>query len=145
MSTTAINVLGYTGRNKQFIVKTLTADLRINQSKEYPEPEGPNPYEYLLAGVAGCINALGQQIALELGIVLKSLQVEITGKLDTANNKNKRQGFTRITVFLKPTTTASLLTLQKWIAGIEQRDPVYRSLISDTSLDLILYKEYRDN
>lgn len=65
MKTQSINVLGYTGNNSQFVVKTLNANLRINQNPKYPELEGPNPYEYILAGFAGCLNALGQLVAVE--------------------------------------------------------------------------------
>lgn len=73
MNATPINVLGYTGNSRQFVVKTLNTDLRMNQNAQYPELDGPNPYEYLLAGFAGCINALGQQVAKEQGIPLRSL------------------------------------------------------------------------
>ncbi len=146
METRSINVLGYAGNNKQFVVKTLNTDLRINQNNNYPELEGPNPYEYILAGFAGCINSLGQMVAAEQGISLKALQVEISGELNTLRYEGKpttqRPGFNKIEITLKPTTSASLGALQTWITEIQSRSPVYDNLANSTPVDVALFKEY---
>ena len=146
MSATSINVLGYTGNNRQFVVKTLNTDLRISENEKFPELEGPNPYEYILAGFAGCINSLGQLIAAEQGIALDSLQVEISGNFNTAKYEGRltkdRAGFTKLEITLKPTTKAPLTALQKWIKEIQARSPVYDNLVNNTPVDLVLYKEY---
>ena len=55
MNSNTINVLGYSGNNSQFVVKTLNANLRISENAKYPELQGPNPYEYILAGFAGAL------------------------------------------------------------------------------------------
>jgi len=138
-----INVLGYTGNNSQFVVKTLNTDLRISQNAKFPELEGPNPYEYILAGFAGCINALGQVVAAELGIVLKSLQIEITGTFTNAGGKGtEKPGFSKINITLKPAATAPLDTLQRWIKEVQFRSPAYNSLVNSTPVNLNLYKEF---
>lgn len=146
MSATSINVLGYTGNNKQFVVKTLNTDLRISENEKFPELEGPNPYEYILAGFAGCINSLGQLIAKEQGILLDSLQVEITGSYNAAKYQGKptkeRAGFNKLEITLKPTTKAPLTALERWLKEIQARSPVYDNLVNTTPVDLILYKEY---
>lgn len=143
MKSTSINVLGYTGNNSQFVVKTLNTDLRISQNAKFPELEGPNPYEYILAGFAGCINALGQIVANELGIALRSLQVEITGSLNKSTGKGKeRPGFNKIEITLKPAAAAPLETLQRWMDEVQYRSPVYDSLVNNTPVSLNLYKEY---
>ena len=136
-----INVLGYTGNNSQFVVKTLNTDLRISQNAKFPELEGPNPYEYILAGFAGCINALGQIVAAELGIALKSLQVEITGSFSNGSGKDK-PGFNKIDITLKPAATATLDTLQRWLKEVQFRSPAYNSLVNSTPVNLNLYKEF---
>ncbi len=146
METRSINVLGYAGNNKQFVVKTLNTDLRISQNANYPELEGPNPYEYILAGFAGCINSLGQIVAAEQGIALKALQVEISGELNTERYQGKpttqRAGFSKIAITLKPTTTASLGVLQQWLNEVQARSPVYDNLANSTPVDVSLFKEY---
>lgn len=145
MSTKSINVLGYTGNNSQFVVKTLNTDLKINQSASHPG-QLPNPFEYILAGFAGCINALGQLIAIEQNIVLDSLQVEIVGDLNTDRYEgrltNERAGFSKIEITLKPTTSTPLAQLMQWLKEIQARSPVYDNLVNSTPVDLILYKEY---
>jgi len=138
-----INVLGYTGNNSQFVVKTLNTDLRISQNTKFPELEGPNPYEYILAGFAGCINALGQIVAAELGIVLKSLQIEITGSFTNATGKSKEKpGFNKIDITLKPAAAAPLDALQHWLKEVQFRSPAYNSLVNSTPVHLNLYKEF---
>lgn len=143
MNPDSINVLGYTGNNSQFVVKTLSANLRISQNEKYPELEGPNPYEYLLAGFAGCINALGQQVAAELGIPLRSLQIEITGSLK--GNGSAKAGFKDIEIILRPSASASFDLLQQWLTEVQRRSPAYNSLVNATPVNLILYKEFSYN
>ncbi len=149
METRSINVLGYAGNNKQFVVKTLNTDLRVNQNSNYPELEGPNPYEYILAGFAGCINSLGQIVAAEQGISLKALQVEISGELNTLRYEGKpttqRAGFNKIEITLKPTTTAPFTALQRWLTEVQSRSPVYDNLSNSTPVDVSLVKEYNYN
>jgi len=138
MKTSSINVLGYTGQNSQFVVKISNADLRINKSTQYV-PQTSNPYEYILAGFAGCINALGQIVATELGIALKSLQIEIVGNL--ISNEKERPAFDAIRITLRPAAAAPLATLQKWIKEVQFRSPVYDALINNTPVSLTLYEE----
>lgn len=134
----AINVLGYSRNNEQFVVKTQNADVRISKNNRFPELDGPNPFEYILSGFAGCINAVGQNVAKELGLNLKSLQVEITGTI----SQEERIGFNKIEIVLKPTTDASLKILQAWLKLVQQKSPVYDNLINPTPVELILFKEY---
>jgi uncharacterized OsmC-like protein len=113
--------------------------------KSTPELEGPNPYEYILAGFAGCINALGQEVAAEQGITLRSLQVEIIGSLENNQDKKARHGFDRIEITLKPASTAPLDALQRWMKEVQLRSPAYDSLVNSTPVNLTLYKEYTYN
>ena len=143
MNSNSINVLGYSGNNSQFVVKTLNANLRISENAKYPELQGPNPYEYILAGFAGCINALGQLVAAEQGISLKSLQIEITGNLNEVKPSGKvRPGFHNIEITLKPAAAAPLEALQRWIKEVQFRSPVYDNLVNSTPVNLNLYKDY---
>lgn len=145
MNSNSINVLGYSGNNSQFVVKTLNANLRISENSKYPELEGPNPYEYILAGFAGCINALGQQVATEQGITLRSLQIEITGNLNEPKKGKSRPGFNNIEITLKPAAATSLETLQEWLKEVQRRSPVYDNLVNNTPVDVTLFKEYSYN
>jgi uncharacterized OsmC-like protein len=148
MKSQFINVLGYTGNNSQFIVKTLGADLKISKNSKYPDAENSSPYEYILAGFAGCLNALGQAVAAEQGLILRSLQVEISATLnmpEPAKLAKERPGFDRIEITLKPSTPATLTALQRWLAEVQRRSPVYDSLVNNTPVDVVLFKDYSFN
>lgn len=146
MSIKTVNVLGYAKENNQFVVKAQNLDVRISRNEKFPELEGPSPLEYILAGYAGCINAVGKIVAKEQGIVLKSLQVELSAKLSLDKYQGKisdeRAGFNAIEVTVKPTSDATLEQLEKWLIEIENRCPVQDNLVNPTPVSVSLFKEY---
>lgn len=146
MSIKTVNVLGYAKENNQFVVKAQNFDIRISRNEKFPELEGPSPLEYILAGYAGCINAVGKIVAKEQGIVLKSLQVELSAKLSLDKYQGKisdeRAGFNAIEVTVKPTSDATLEQLEKWLIEIENRCPVQDNLVNPTPVSVSLFKEY---
>ena len=148
MSTKIVNVLGYAKADNQFVVKAQNFDIRISKNDQYPELEGPSPLEYILAGYAGCINAVGKLVAKEQGIVLKSLQVELSASLslDKYQGKisNERAGFTSIEVIVKPTSEATLEQLKEWLLAVEKRCPVQDNLVNPTPVSVVLFKEYQN-
>lgn len=145
MGAKTVNVLGYAAGNAQFIVKARNLEVRISKHPETAELEGPSPIEYILAGFAGCINAVGKLVAKELGIDLKSLQVEISAALDTDKYNgiatNVRAGFDRINVTVRPTSDASPAQLQHWLEQVEYRCPVQDNLINPTPVSVTLVAE----
>lgn len=146
MSQKIVNVLGYAKANNQFVVKAQNFDVRISKNENFPELEGPSPLEYLLAGYAGCINAVGKLVAKEQGITLKSLQVEVSGTLSLDKYQGKisyeRAGFKSIQVVVKPTSDATLEELKSWIEAVENRCPIQDNLINPTPVELTLLKEF---
>lgn len=146
MSQKIVNVLGYAKDNNQFVVKAQNFDVRISKNENFPELEGPSPLEYLLAGYAGCINAVGKLVAKEQGITLKSLQVEVSGSLSLDKYQGRisydRAGFKSIQVVVKPTSDATLEELKSWIETVEDRCPIQDNLINPTPVELTLLKEF---
>jgi uncharacterized OsmC-like protein len=143
MSTKTVNVLGYAKDSSQFVVKAQSFDIRISKNEQSPELEGPSPIEYILAGYAGCINAVGKLVAKEQGIVLKSLQVEITGTLSLDKYHGKisyeRAGFKSVEVVVKPTSYATLEQLKEWLITVENRCPVQDNLVNPTPVSVVLF------
>src|SRR5690606_40515523 len=88
MSLQNISVLGYTDQQSKFIIKS--KDLLIKSVSCETSAYEYEPLEYLLAGVAACINVVGKQIAEEMNIQLKSIQIEITGQHETKKTEGKR-------------------------------------------------------
>lgn len=135
MHTKSINVLGYTGTDSRFTVRTYNTQLQL--SNKIDANDRTNPYEYLLAGFAGYINGVGRHVAAGQGIQLQSLQVEI--KADVL--PDERPGFESIKIVVMPTTNATLASLQKWLKELQAATSVYNS-ISATLPEFVLYKEY---
>lgn len=102
--------------------------------------EGPNPVEYLLAALAGCLNVVGHLVAKEMGFVLKEMKIEINGKLDPAKFMGKaetvRAGYQEINVKIDVETDADQDTLAEWLAVVEERCPVSDNIGNKTPLKL---------
>jgi uncharacterized OsmC-like protein len=147
MSQKIVKVLGYAKENNQFVVKAQNFDIRISKNEEFPELEAPSPLEYILAGYAGCINAVGKLVAKEQGIVLKSLQVELSAILSLDKYQGKitkeRAGFNSIEIVVKPSSDATLEQLQNWLQAIENRCPVQDNLTNATPVSVALFKNYQ--
>ena len=145
MSIKQVKIVGYAHSNEQFIVNTNNFKVRISKNSR-PELEGPSPLEYVLAGYAGCINAVGKLVAKELNLDLKFLQVEIAAvlSLDKFQGKesNNRAGFQVVVVVVKPTSDASHEDLQKWISIVKNRCPIHDNLINPTPIHLNLVPQY---
>ncbi|MBF6641891.1 OsmC family protein [Flavobacterium sp. J49] len=146
MSTKTVNIVGYAKESNQFVVKAQNFDVRISKNEQFPELEGPSPLEYVLAGYAGCINAVGKLVAKEQGIVLKSLQVEISGTLSLDKYQGKisdeRAGFKTIEVTVRPTSDATLEQLKDWLIEVENRCPIQDNLLRPTPVSVVLFKEF---
>ncbi|UUC46815.1 OsmC family protein [Flavobacterium cerinum] len=149
MSTKIVNVLGFVENNDQFVVKTENFKVRISNNVVLGDQNGPSPVEFLLAGFAGSINAVGHIVARELKLDLKALQVEISGELETSKiagmDTNSRPGLKCIEVVVKPTTDAPLVLLKQWIDTVKDRCPLRDSLLNTSSVLLTLVKEYNQS
>jgi len=99
---------------------------------------GPNPLEYLLAALAGCLNVLGHAVAREMGFTIDSMSVSIEGDLDpvafTGRRPGVRPGYQEIRVRFSLKTSATQDTLNSWAEAIEARCPVSDNLINPTPI-----------
>ena len=147
MSNRSINISGVSESNNQFVVKSQGFNVRISNTISHQENSDPSPAEFLLAGFAGSINAVGKLVAKELGIELESLSVEISGELETKKAEGQRTrfraGFRKIEVVVKPTSNAPLGLLKQWMDEVKERCPLRDNLINATPVSLTLLKEYK--
>lgn len=104
--------------------------------------EGPNPVEYLLASLAGCLNIVGQLAAKEMGFKLEEMNIEINGRLDPAKFQGKsdssRAGFQQIKVEIDAEADIDQETLEKWLKTIETRCPVSDNIANQTPVEINL-------
>lgn len=102
--------------------------------------EGPNPVEYLLASLAGCLNIVGHLVADEMDFELDDLKINIKGKLDPAKFKGKseknRAGYQEINVKIDAKTDAEQETLNKWLNIVKERCPVSDNIANQTPVKI---------
>lgn len=143
MSVEQISLLSFASQS-QLNIKSNELQFSINQ-KDMKKNSNAH-LEYLLAGFAACINMVGHQVADELDMDLKSIQIEIKGTINTAKtqglNVKDRSGFESIGLVVKPVTDADLTTLKFWMDEIKERCPVYDNLLNATSVSLVVTKDY---
>lgn len=104
--------------------------------------EAPNPVEYVLAALSGCLNVVGHLIAKEMGFKLRGIEFEIEGDLDPAkfmgNETNERAGYKEVRVDIKPDTDESGEILNKWVEVVEARCPVSDIIANATPVKIAL-------
>lgn len=149
MSNRTIAIKGISGAGNQFLVQTTDSNVTISNSVSGESGKVPSPTDYLLAGFAGSINAVGLMVAEELGIELQSVEVEIIGELETKKAEGvptrSRAGFRKIDVVVKPISDAPLELLKQWIDQVKERCPLRDNLINSTPVVLTLLKEYNQH
>jgi uncharacterized OsmC-like protein len=105
---------------------------------------GANPVEYILAGLAGCLNVMAHLIAREMGVTLRKLEIEVSGELDADRLLGKSQavraGFQWISVLLKVNADADEATLQRWLAAVKDRCPVSDNLANPTPVKIGMHR-----
>ncbi|MEF8757127.1 MAG: OsmC family protein [Halobacteriales archaeon] len=102
--------------------------------------EGPNPVEYLLGALAGCLNVIGHSVGEEMDVEIDGIEVEIEGDLDPAKFKGEaedpRAGYQDVRVDLIVETDADEDTLDAWLETVEERCPVSDNIGNATPLSL---------
>ncbi len=142
MSTKTVTIYGRAKKDEQFLIKTENHDIRISKNKNHPDLDAPSPIEYLLAGYAGCVNAVGSLVAKELKIDYKSLQVDVSGDINVdkfyGRETDARAGFNRLKVIIKLDAEISKKQLENWLEIVESRCPVYDNLVNTTPIEVDL-------
>lgn len=107
---------------------------------------GPNPLEYELASLAGCLNVTGHLVAKELGITIDRMGMTLSGTLNPARfmgrGDDERAGFKEISVTLDVDCSSDAATIDQWRHALEKRCPVSDNLADGTLLNIVI-KEAR--
>lgn len=147
MSDLIFSVQGESSSAAKFIANTRQFKLVVDEPEDLGgTDENANPVEYLLAGLAGCINVVGHLVAKELGFSIRKLKIEITGNINPnklfGSSSDERAGFKKIDLKLLPETDASIETLVEWLRIVEERCPVKDNLTNVTPVNVIVEKQY---
>lgn len=150
MSDLIFKVAGESTSAAKFVAQTRNFRLVIDEPKELGgTDENANPVEYILAGLAGCLNVVGHLVAKELGFTIQKLKIEVSGNLNPSRlfgtSKEERAGFKQIKINLIPETDANIDTLVNWLKIVEDRCPVKDNLTNSTPVKLGVTKEFISN
>jgi uncharacterized OsmC-like protein len=147
MSDLIFSVKGESNSPAQFIAKTRQFKLIIDEPEGLGgTDEGANPVEYILAGLAGCLNVVGHIVAKELGFTIDKLKIEVVGNINPDRlfgvSDNERAGFKKIDLKLIPETDAPVEILVKWLKIVQKRCPVKDNLMNITPIGISIEKQY---
>ena len=147
MSNLRFSVNGESNSTTQFVAKARHFKLVVDEPEELGgKDEAANPVEYILAGLAGCINVVGHLVAKELGFVISKLNIDISGEINPDKllgiSSHERAGFQSIQINLNPETEADIVILSQWLKIVEDRCPVKDNLRNETPVRLSVEKVY---
>ena len=147
MSDLKFSVNGESNSSTQFVANARQFKLIIDEPNDLGgTDQDANPVEYILAGLAGCINVIGHIVAKELGFEIKKLNIEVTGDINPNKflgvSDGERAGFKSIGLNLIPETDADINILSKWLTIVEERCPVKDNLNNKTPVKLSVEKIY---
>ncbi len=125
------------------VVKARDFQIVIDEPKNMGGTDhGPNPVEYVLGALAGCLNVVGHVVAKEMNMPLNGLTIDLEGDLDPAKFMGKptqeRAGYQEVRVKISADTIADDETLAKWLDAIETRCPVSDNLQHTTPVKITL-------
>ncbi|WP_099332993.1 OsmC family protein [Actinomyces minihominis] len=98
--------------------------------------EGPNPVEFVLSALLGCLNVVVNVIAKEKGVEIRRMRSKAKGDLNPAlfatGTSPDRAGFKGIDVTLEIDSDASAEVIAEIVAEAERRCPVSDNLANVT-------------
>lgn len=124
-------------RATKTIVKARQFEFAVDEPEDLGgKDEAPNPVEYIMGALAGCLNVMAHVVAGEMKFELKSLKIDIVGDLNPARlfglSYDERAGFKALEVTLKPEADVDAETLKTWAEAMENRCPVSDNLKHET-------------
>jgi uncharacterized OsmC-like protein len=147
MSDLIFSVRGESNSPARFIAKTRQFQLTIDEPESLGgSDKGANPVEFILAGLAGCLNVVGHIVAKELGFTIDKLAIEVSGSINPdrlfGTSNAERAGFKTIKLILIPETSAPIEILLKWLRIVQDRCPVKDNLLNSTPVNISVEKHY---
>ncbi len=108
------------------------------------EDKGPNPVEYLLTGLSGCLTSALIYHAAARGIKIKALQSRVEGDLDLRGFlglwEDVPAGYKHIRVYFKIDADVSEEQKEELIEIAQKYSPVFNSVANPTSVSVALEK-----
>lgn len=104
--------------------------------------KGPNPVEYLLFALGGCLGIVIQVVAKEMNIKINSLKINLKGDLNPMRFMGKdfseRAGYKNIKVEIDIKSDISREKLEELIKKVEERCPISDNIRNVTPINIVL-------
>ncbi len=104
--------------------------------------QGPNPVEYLLTSLSGCLTSTMVYHAALRGIQINSLECDVDGDIDLQGflgvTKAVRNGYSNIRVRFRVDTEEENLDKLKALA---KQSPMYDTIVNGTNIDIRLERK----
>ncbi len=114
----------------------------IDQPAPMSNNDGPNPLEYFLASLPGCIIALVRIIAAQRRLNIRAIEVDVEGDIDKdvlmGKSRDNRAGFLEIRSHVTIDADMSDEEKQELLDEVERRCPVADVKANGTTLKTIL-------
>lgn len=106
------------------------------------QDKGPNPVEYLLAGLSGCLTSALVYHAAAKGIKIKGIESRVEGDLDLRGfldlDPDIKVGYEQIRVHMKIDADVSNEQKEELIQMAQKYSPVFNSLVNPTPVTVTL-------
>jgi len=114
----------------------------IDQPAPMSNNDGPNPLEYFLASLPGCIIALVRIIAAQKRLNIRAIEVDVEGDIDKdvlmGKSQDNRAGFLEIRSHVNIDADMSDEEKRELLDEVERRCPVADVKANGTTLKTIL-------
>ena len=106
------------------------------------EDKGPNPVEYLLTGLSGCLTSALVYHAAAKGIEIKGIESRVEGDLDLRGflglDPNVKVGYEQIRVYMKIDADASDEQKEELVKMAQKYSPVFNTVANATPVKVTL-------
>lgn len=103
---------------------------------------GPNPIQYFLLSLSGCIGAVARIIATQRKIELRSITIKIQGDIDTDRllgiSTEQRAGLDEIKIHTEIDADMSDEEKEAFLAEVDSRCPISDNISNGTKITLLL-------
>ncbi len=104
--------------------------------------EGPNPLEYILIALSGCIATIGRIISKQRRIDLRGIKVDVEADIDTdflmGATKEGRAGFTEIRVNVDIDADMTKEEKEAFLHDIDERCPISDNIANTSEVKFIV-------
>ena len=143
MEDLTISINGKSKTNTLYEGKARKFNMVVDEPENFGgKDSAPTPAEYILAGYAGCLNVVVNLIAKEMGIIIKNLEINISGNINPEKllgiSDKERAGFKSITAHLNIDSNASEAKLKELIEQVKERCPVNDNLANPTPVSFLM-------